>query len=301
MSLITRLNEIFSPKVPQGILGLSIQQQAISCCAIGEGFEIDCQSVSVTDGNTLQGLQEVSKIKGMQGECHLVLSAKNNQLVQADKPSVPQAEINGALKWQIKDLVTIAPENMIVDYFDAPKLAGGIEKINVVCTMRDQLASWLEAFDRNKVAVKSITIEEFAFASLMPVTDEARLLVCQQPNEDMLIVIVKKGSLYFQRRLRGLAQIAQRSEQELDMTVIDNLSLEIQRSTDYFERQLKQAPIKGIDILVPMKNEAYLARRLAENATSPVNLFVMPDGFSEYRAHAASIGATRLHQNESGA
>ena len=125
--------------------------------------------------------------------------------------------------------------------------------------------------------------------------EQATLLVCQQPGEDMLILIIKQGRLYFQRRLRGMASIGNKTESELDMGTIDSLTLEIQRSADYFERQLKQAPIKNIDILVPIKHEAYLARRLAENSNAPVNLFNMPDGFEEHRIHAAAVGATRLN------
>ena len=295
MSVVKRLNRLFSPSQPKELLGISIQHQVISCCLIDEEFSINYHSINVTDGQFALGIKQLIEQNNLNGLGHIVLSSKYNQLVQTDKPDLPAEEINGALKWQIKDLVTIAPENMIVDYFDAPKLSGAIEKINVVCTMKDQLSQWLEIISKKNIPVKSVTIEEFAFASLMPINDEAHLMVCQQPNEDMLILIVKRGYLYFQRRLRGLAQISQRTEQELDMTVVDNLSLEVQRSADYFEHQLKQAPIKSIDILVPMDNEAYLARRLAENASIPVNLFEMPEGFSDFRHCAASIGATRTH------
>ncbi|MDG1751908.1 MAG: hypothetical protein P8I03_09650 [Thalassotalea sp.] len=76
------------------------------------------------------------------------------------------------------------------------------------------------------------------------------------------------------------------------------MSLEIQRSTDYFERQLKQAPIRSIEVLVPMANEAFLARKLAENTNVPVNLFTMPEGYSQQREYAACIGATMLNSME---
>ena len=82
------------------------------------------------------------------------------------------------------------------------------------------------------------------------------------------------------------------------MGAIDSLSLEIQRSIDYFERQLKQAPIKSIQVLVPMENEGYLARKLAENASSEVHLFTMPEGCEEHRAFAAAIGASMMSQSE---
>ena len=79
------------------------------------------------------------------------------------------------------------------------------------------------------------------------------------------------------------------------MGIIDSLSLEIQRSTDYFERQLKQAPIKAIEILIPVKTEGFLARKLAENTNVEVKLFAMPTTLEALRGSAVAIGATQLN------
>ncbi len=294
MSLIKRIKQLFSPPDPTGNLGISLQQQAISYCMVNDEQQVLCDSTQVIDNQYHQAFKQLHQNGDIQGQCHVVLSSKQNQIVQIDKPQVPENEINAAVKWQVKELVTISPENMIVDYFDGPKLVGGMEKINVVCANKNDLASWVKSLSKNKITIGTITVEEFAFASLCPITDEAHLIICQQPQEDMLILIIKQGLLYFQRRLRGMEKIAEKSEDELNMGIIDSLSLEVQRSTDYFERQLKQAPIRNIDVLVPMKNEAYLARRLAENTHVPVNMFTMPEGYEDQREYAASIGATML-------
>ncbi len=294
MSLNIRFKNLFSQPESKQTLGLCLQQHSLTYCAVSEVDPYHCDKIEVSNGLYLDSLASLQNKQQLSGGCHLILSSKQNQIVQLDKPSVPDTEINAALKWQIKDLVTIAPEDMIVDYFDGPKLAGGGEKINVVCAVKSELQPYVEQLNKSELTIKSITIEEFAFASLLPVQDDACLMICQQPNEDMLLIIVKQGKLYFQRRLRGMAQIAQKNEDELNMGTIDSLSLEIQRSTDYFERQLKQAPIRSIEILVPMKNEAFLARKLSENTNVSVNIFSMPEPFSEQRVYAACIGATML-------
>ena len=135
---------------------------------------------------------------------------------------------------------------------------------------------------------------------MLPIQQDAVLLVCQQPNEEINLLIIKNGQLFFSRRLRGFVQISKKSEDELMMGVIDSLSLEIQRSTDYFERQLKQAPIKTIEVLVPIANEAFLARKLAENTNVEVKLFTMPDAFDNERKQAVAIAATQLNFMEPG-
>jgi len=200
---------------------------------------------------------------------HLVLSPLQAYVVQVNKPKVPKVEIISALKWQIKDLVPISPENMVLDYFDGPLLAGGIEKINVVCSPINELKEIVAALNAGSASLSSIIIEEFAFA-----------------------LIVKQGKLYFHRRLRGFSQIAGKTDDELSTTVIDSLALEIQRSSDYFERQLKQAPIKSIKVLIPISSEGFFARKLSENTHIPVTLLALPEPYQAHRDYAAAIGAT---------
>ncbi|WP_286270026.1 MSHA biogenesis protein MshI [Thalassotalea hakodatensis] len=294
MSLASRIQQVFKPHGSSNIVGLSLQQRSIHLCSLDHSLNARCKLMELTDGDFNAAFTRVHQKYKPSGQCHLVLSSKHNQVVQIDKPALPEEEINSALKWQIKDLVSIPPENMVIDYFDAPKTSNDSDKIHVICAAKDMLATWLTSLNTQQLSVASITIEEFAFAALMPNIDDAKILLCQQPNEDMLLLIVKQGRLYFQRRLRGMAQIGEKTEQELSFGTIDSLSLEIQRSMDYFERQMKQAPIKSIEVLVPIENEAYLARCLAENANVAVNLFTMPEGFEPYRTYAASLGATRI-------
>lgn len=257
------------------------------------------QANELLNGQTLA--KKVSALQGekeWEGSCHIILSAAMSQIVQVDRPAVPDAEINGALKWQIKELVTIAPDNLLLDYFESPVDNQAQNKINVVCSPLKEVKDIVTALNVDNLKVASITTEEFAFANLVTAKKDAVLLVCAQPKEEIVLVIVKNGQLFFHRRLRGFTQIADKSPEELDMGNIDSLSLEIQRSTDYFERQLKQASIKEILVLVPMDNEAYLARRLAENTNVPVNLLTLPALYSEHRENACALGATMQADKE---
>jgi MSHA biogenesis protein MshI len=294
MSIITRINNIFSTPNSSNSIGIALRQHSIAFFVKKES-ESYCDVVQVKAQSLSSTLKDFLNDSAWHGQCHLVLSNACSQIVQVDRPNVPDAEINAALKWQIKDLVNIAPESMVLDYFDGPTLAGGLEKVNVVCAAKNDLIELVSALSSDDLIVSSITTEEFAFASLLPIQQEATLLVCQQPNEEINLLIIKNGQLYFSRRLRGFAQIVNKTEDELMMGVIDALSLEIQRSTDYFERQLKQAPIKTIEVLVPIKNEAFLARKLAENTNVEVQLFVMPSLHETEREKAVAIAATQLN------
>jgi MSHA biogenesis protein MshI len=303
MSLFSSITNVFSKSEPDQLVGISLQQESIALCSLPSSTVTAPEDTATVSNaifqdkkvNHLDFSQAISELKTefpFIGKCHIVLSAQQSQIVQVDKPSVPSAEINAALKWQIKDLVSISPDNMVLDYFDGPLLAGGKEKINVVCAPIDELKKIVAATNTDSAEIASITTLEFAFANLIENQNDACLLVCQQPNEEIVLLIVKQSKLYFHRRLRGFRQIADKTEEELSMTVIDNLALEVQRSSDFFERQLKQAPIKEIRVLLPIGNESFLARKLAENSHIPVTLLALPEEYQQHRSHAAAIGAT---------
>jgi MSHA biogenesis protein MshI len=294
MSLITTLSQFFSKAESKHKLGITLTQKLLSYCYFSEHDAVRFNALPLSSVSEIILLKSLSDDADLHGQGHLILSSSHYQIVQVDKPKVPDNEIRAALKWQIKDLVTFSPEDMIVDYFDGPTLSGGVEKINVVCASKKLLSSFVGSLSNGTVKLASITTEEFAFANLLPKSDNANLLVCQQPNEEIVLLIIKQGKLYFHRRLRGFANIANESEQELSMGSIDRLSLEIQRSTDYFERQLKQPPIKSIKLLLPVPKETYFRDKLAENTHIAVTLLALPAKCQDQRGYAASIGATLL-------
>ena len=306
MSFLTKISQFFSKNVLNQNIGIAFQQGGISLCSIPEiqvNNEVDetqikskaakvifdQQSANSTD--FVKIIQTLHSNNDLEGSATLVLSEAQSQVVQVDKPTVPESEINSALKWQVKDLVNISPSNMLLDYYDAPTLAGGKEKINVVCTALDELKKLVMVTEQGLLKVKSITTQEFAFANLLPLQKEANLLVCQQPNEEIVLIIVKQKQIFFQRRLRGFTQIGNKTAEELSSSIIDEISLEIQRSTDYFERQLKQAPIKAIKVLLPIELENLFVEKLTENTTAPVSLLALPRPYHQHREFAASIGA----------
>ncbi len=303
MSFLPQISNLFSKKQPKQLAGIALQQKALTMCIVplsSKAINNESKSTEeelfkkrdVASSDFVSVIKSLSNKEDFSYKFHLVLSPLQAYVVQVNKPKVPKVEIISALKWQIKDLVPISPENMVLDYFDGPLLAGGIEKINVVCSPINELKEIVAALNAGSASLSSIIIEEFAFANLLPIQNDACLLVCQQPNEEIVLLIVKQGKLYFHRRLRGFSQIAGKTDDELSTTVIDSLALEIQRSSDYFERQLKQAPIKSIKVLIPISSEGFFARKLSENTHIPVTLLALPEPYQAHRDYAAAIGAT---------
>jgi MSHA biogenesis protein MshI len=227
------------------------------------------------DSGTIQSLDQLisgQSFDAPPSSCQLVVGPSYYHIVQVDRPRVEEAEMAQALSWAIKDLVPIPPEQMILDYFELPVQPSGADKINVVCSDLQKLKPLVDALHKAKLPLQGIGVDELNLPKLFPLVDEAQLLLIQQAGEELLLLIVKQGQLYFSRRIRGYDQLATMGQEELLAGVMDNLSLEVQRSLDYFESQLRQAPVKQILVALPLADELCLPP-LSANFFIPVHRF----------------------------
>lgn len=207
------------------------------------------------------------------GSCCIVLPPNRYQLLQIDKPSIPDEELAVSLGWHIKDLVTIPQEELIADFFHVPvKVPMQGEKVNIVITSRKTVMPLIEVFNNKKVELDGIVPEEMVIRNVIGNQETASLLLSQQLNEETALQIVKKDQIYFARKLRGFNRIHEYAPQELVDGLTDSLSLEVQRSMDYFESQLKQAPIKEILLALPSKHQQLIAEQIAQHFQTEVKV-----------------------------
>jgi MSHA biogenesis protein MshI len=203
--------------------------------------------------------------------CTLVIPPERYMVLQIDKPAVPDEEISLALPWTIKDFVTLPDDDMVLDYLDLPlqnQLLG--VKVNVVVSSKSWLADIVALFTQNKLHLVGIQPEEWLARNLLTAKNQALMLVSHQSGQDLAVQIVQQGHLCFSRRLRGFNRLDQYSLDELQQGVFDNLLLELQRSIDYFEGQLKQAPVKEIALLLVNSNQSGVVQLFVQNGFSQV-------------------------------
>ncbi|WJG09699.1 MSHA biogenesis protein MshI [Aliiglaciecola sp. LCG003] len=181
--------------------------------------------------------------------CHVVLAASKYQVLQVDKPLVKSEEVAQALVWSVKDLLPIQ-DDVVIDYFDLPAQSAGANKVNVVAMSKSELKNITDGLNDCGLDIRTIGVLELVVADLVEQTDEAVMTLVQEAGQEICLNIIKAGQVYFSRRLRGYENLSTFSEKELEMGVGDNLSVEIQRSLDYFESQLRQAPVKNLLISI---------------------------------------------------
>lgn len=186
-------------------------------------------------------LQQFVNKYGMQKQrCNVVLSAQDYQLMLVERPDVPDEELRQAVKWKVKDLISAPLDSVVVDIFELPEDANkaGKRMLYAVITDLAKVQSAIDMVADAGLQLEHIDIEVLALRNLTLLKELQRgaAVVRLRPNSGE-VSIYRDGNLYLSRHFKldyngGL----------LDDLPTDALALEVQRSFDYFERQMGQVP-----------------------------------------------------------
>ena len=176
----------------------------------------------------------------------VVLSQEMYHMVQVDKPELPEEDITTALPWTLGELVPFDSSNIVLDYIDYPvQTRSGGKKIDVFAADKSSLSALVQRLSKKKeVKLTHIHAKEVLATEMVPDDDYARLLIIQEPDSEPFLMIVRSRAIWLSRRLRGFVKKSAGQEDLVQLS--DMLGLEIQRSMDFYESQLKQPPLKEI-------------------------------------------------------
>lgn len=178
-------------------------------------------------------------------ECRCVISAGNYQMLLGESPKVPQEELVDALKWRIKDLIQFPVAEAAIDAFLLPEdsARGSSRMAYAVVAHRNNIVELIDRVKSSQVELLSIDIPEFALRNLAQACCDTKrgAAIVKLVQGGGSLQIIREGNLYLSRQFSinynaGL----------LDDIPADALVLELQRSLDYFERQLRQSPPSSI-------------------------------------------------------
>jgi MSHA biogenesis protein MshI len=202
--------------------------------------------------------------------CHWILSQTNYQLHILEELPVAESEFQSAIRWRLKNLLTYAVENAVVDAFPLPqaKTPNAPKNILVVTAQLSYLQPIADAINKSGLSTVDISILELSLRNIAALheTSGAVALVYVQEKQSNLIITSNK-TFYLSRRLEwGASTLANYAESEQQERYKDLLALELQRSFDYYQSQWRApAPQKLIIVDKGMTATdiiAYLAQRL---------------------------------------
>ena len=176
--------------------------------------------------------------------CHIVLGADTYQILLVEPPAVPNEELRGAIRWRLKDLLSIPVEQAALEVFPLPAdgSRGNKKMVYVVACESKKIHSIIEMTAEAGLVLDSIDINELALRNLV-----MRLLPPEQAERGVALARIRSGvgSVYIYRTgnlYLGRSFSLNYNGGLLDALPEESLALELQRSLDYYERQMGQAP-----------------------------------------------------------
>lgn len=200
---------------------------------------------------------------------------------------MPAAELRDAMRWKIKDLIPMSLEQAVIDAFPLPSDTGRSDMAYAVAAERSHIDSCVNLAQSSGLQLNAIDIAELAarnLSELVATPNRSVAIVSISPGRACLNLI-RDGQLYLSRRfdLNWNGSL-------LDELPVDTLSLELQRSLDYFERQMRQVPPQTIYLCGENITEDKITDSLRANLSATIS--VLP--LAEQLAIPAGIEAQDL-------
>jgi MSHA biogenesis protein MshI len=200
-----------------------------------------CEFLSSSKGDNPADLlrQRLGKLGLQNLPCNLVLAPGSYSLLLVEAPKVPATELREALRWRIKDLIHFPAADAVIDVFLLPEdsAKGANRMAYVVASERKVITEAIARVETAQLKLSAIDIGELALRNLaVTCTDTSRgIALVRLAAGGGSLQIVRNKALYLSRQFAlpynaGL----------LDDLPADMLVLEVQRSLDYFERQMRQ-------------------------------------------------------------
>jgi len=207
------------------------------------------------------------------GRCFSLLDSNDFSLMMVEAPAVDPTELRAAVRWQIKDLIDFQIDDAVIDVFDIPEQEnkGRQKMMYVVASKIGTIQEHIDLFEKSDIDLDVIDIPELAhrnIAALLP-EESGGVALLSIGEHGSLLTISRHESLYLTRHIDiGIHRIMQliaasKSENEFSLEdddglpievqgLLDSITLELQRSLDYYESNFSMPPVTGV-ILAPME------------------------------------------------
>lgn len=214
--------------------------------------------------------------------CTTLLAPGEYQLLLVDAVNVPPAELKAAIRWRIKDMLAYHIDDATIDVLDIPQQKDAPSRghsMYAVAAPNEIIQKRVTRFEESKIPLSVIDIQEMAqrnIAALYEATNRGLALLAFGQDSGLL-TITYGGELYLSRRIEVAPGELHDADETLRQQHLDRLTLEVQRSLDYFDRQYNYITLNKL-LLAPFSSPAqgeavreYLASNLSI-AVEPLRL-----------------------------
>jgi MSHA biogenesis protein MshI len=185
-----------------------------------------------------------------------VIGASDYQIAQVQTPDVPRADMRAAARFTLRDVFDFPIDNSTLDVFELPAEAntGAKGTCFAIATRGDAISNITATFERHFRRFDVIDIPELCqrnLAALLP--QDAKGVAFLLIRDDFAqLVLTRNRMLYVTRRFdfRQRGELNGDSDEEANELPLDPqlLSLELQRSLDYYESHFDETAITDLFI-----------------------------------------------------
>ncbi len=209
--------------------------------------------------------------------CVTILCQGDYQTLLVDAPEVPRQELAEAIRWRIKDMLGMPLERAVVDALILPQASSFETRSRQALAVSADLAlveRVAEPFVQADLLLSAVDIPELAQRNLAALCeDENRgLAFLSLGKNGGLLTLTWGGELFSSRRIEAGTALWLDRPAEDRAGAFDRITLELQRSLDYFDRQFSFISISRL-VLAGGPELAPLGDFLRQTVYMPVELF----------------------------
>ncbi|HEU4780118.1 MAG TPA: hypothetical protein VFS58_09570 [Steroidobacteraceae bacterium] len=214
-----------------------------------------------------------------------VINSSDYQIAQVQAPDVPTEELRAAARYSMRDAFDFPIDTATLDVFEIPEQTSSGDKrmCFAIATRGDAVAKISSIFERLFRRFDVIDIPELCqrnLCSLLP-HDAKGVALLLIRDESAQLVLTRRGMLYVTRRFdfRQRGELNGDADAEADELPMDPqvLSLELQRSLDYYESHFDETPIHDLFIAPAGIRANLLAAELGISTGLRISMFNIHD------------------------
>lgn len=203
----------------------------------------------------------MAKHKLKNADCYVVLDQDEYELELIECPPVEEDELAEAVRWRLKDLISLPIEDAAIDIFHLPDDAyrGRMKMLYVVAVSKTLIEKKIKFIKDCGLDLKVIEIEELALRNLsllMPEVEQGTVAFLSLKENNGQIHMFSHEDMYLTRSIEmGYSSFITQESNELQIqnedhgVMIERFILDIQRSLDYYESQVGKGITNKIYVL----------------------------------------------------
>ena len=212
-------------------------------------------------------------------QCTTLLDPGEYQMLVVDAPEVPKAELKGAIRWRLKDMLDYHVDDAMIDVLDIPPDPGGASRAHfmyAVAAPNEAIQRRVRLFEDAHIPLAVIDVPELAqrnIASLHegPAQDPAMrgVALLHFSEQFGLLTINFRGELYLARRIETTFAQLEESDGSRREDTFNRVLLEVQRTLDHFDRQFRFIAVSKL-LVGPEPRDSGLFEYLGANMDLPL-------------------------------